>query len=196
MAALNRQWSRGGWRWGVALALGAGALSTGCHHAVRPTLAPTGRSGFQFVDRPVPAGAAHGTLQPAVREPVDVKVRAEPIEPLATPAFPRALLGRASTPVAVGVRVGLGPDGRVQEVGPSLVAFSSGGEHAEVFRAAVEAAVARWRFRPAEIRRLEPRTGAPGIGEYWQVVRAQPTEDAFDVLFTFTSTGEVVTEKR
>lgn len=183
-------------RLGLALAVGAGLAATGCRHVAPPVSVPVGMSGFQFVERPIPARAGYGTLQPAVREPVDTKVRAEPIAPLATPAYPRALLGRADAPVAVGVRVGIGRDGRVQDLGPSLVAFSSGGEHAEVFRAAVEAAVVQWRFRPAEIRRLEPRTGGPGLGDYWQVVRAQPTEDAFDVCFTFTSTGEVSSEKR
>lgn len=193
---MSWQARRGGWRPGLGLLLVATAMAVGCRHAPRPSLAPAGTSGFQFVERPVSAGDTGGTLQPAVREPVDLKVRAEPIEPLATPMYPRALLGRADAPVAVVVRVGIGPDGRVQDIGPSLVAFSSGGEHAETFRAAVEAAVVRWRFRPAEIRHLVPRTGGPGLGDYWQVVRAQPTEDAFDVRFTFTSTGEVRTEKR
>lgn len=196
MASAHLQAGRFGVRLGFVLVLGAGLAASGCRHVAPPVTAPVGMSGFQFVERPISARAAAGTLQPAVREPVDIKVRAEPIEPLAAPVYPRALLGRADAPVTVGVRVGIGPDGRVQDIGPSLVAFSSGGEHAEVFRAAVEAAVVQWRFRPAEIRRMEPRTGGPGLGDYWQVVRAQSTEDACDVRFTFTSTGEVRTEKR
>ena len=68
---------------------------------------------------------------------------AEPIEPLATPRYPRAALGRVGLPVTVGVRINVDATGRVAHVGASLVAFSSGGEFAEEFRAAVEQTLAR-----------------------------------------------------
>jgi hypothetical protein len=128
------------------------------------------------------------------REPVDVKVKAEPIEPLATPVYPRVALGRVRLPLTVGVRINVDPSGRVAHVGASMVAFSTGGEFAEEFRAAVEEALAQWRFKPAEFRHMIPRTGSNGLGAYWQVTRTQPADDAFDLAFTFTAKGDVVSE--
>jgi hypothetical protein len=33
-----------------------------------------------------------------------------------------------------------------------------------------------------------------GRGSYWLTLSKRPVDDAFDVAFTFTATGEVVTE--
>ena len=170
-------------------------LAIGCQQAVRSPRPVTGASTFQFVERPVSASA--GSAAQAVtlaREPVDVKVKAEPVLPLATPVYPRTALGRVRLPVTVGVRINVDAGGRVSHVGASLVAFSSGGEFGEEFRGAVEAAVAQWRFQPAEWRHMEPRTGGAGLGDYWQITRKQAVDDAFDVAFTFSSRGDVVTE--
>lgn len=170
-------------------------LVVGCRQAARPPRAVTGASTFQFVEPPVSAPA--GSAAPGVtiaREPVDVKVKAEPVEPLASPVYPRAALGRVGLPVTVGVRINVDANGRVSHVGASLVAFSTGGEFGEEFRGAVEAAVAQWRFRPAEWRHMVPRTGGAGLGEYWQITRKQAVEDACDVAFTFSTRGEVVAE--
>ena len=171
-------------------------LVAGCQHATTPVARPAeGASMFSFVERPVVA-ATEPTAQllPMAREPVEVKTKAEPLEPLATPVYPRRALGRVPLPMMVGVRINVDASGRVAHVGASLVTFSTGGEYAEEFRAAVEAALALWRFRPAEMRHLEPRPGRGGQGGYWQVTRAEPTEDAFDLAFTFTAKGDVIAE--
>lgn len=177
---------------------GAGGLllAAGCQHAVRPPVRPVvGASAFQFVERPVvPATGEVTQSTTTAREPVDVKAKAEPIEPLVTPVYPRVALGRVHRPMTVGVRINVDATGRVAHVGASLVAFSTGGEWAEEFRAAVEEALTQWRFKPAELRHLEPRTGGPRLGAYWQVTRAQPADDAFDLSFTFTARGDVVAE--
>ena len=171
-------------------------LVAGCQHAVKPVARPgEGTSVFSFVERPVAAAAGAATeVATMVREPVDVKVKAEPLEPLATPVYPRVALGRVGRPMTVGVRITVDDTGRVAEVGASLVAFSTGGEWAEEFRAAVEEALAQWRFRPAEFRHLEPRASKTGRGGYWQITRTQPTDDGFDLAFTFTAKGDVVSE--
>lgn len=181
----------------VTILAGAG-LGAGCQHGrviSAPPAPVSGASSFQFVEQPW--AAASGPATQAVQmviEPVDVKYKAEPIEPLATPVYPRAALGRVRVPMMVGVRISVDGTGRVAHVGGSLVAFSSGGEFAEEFRAAVEAAMAQWQFKPAEIRHLVPQTGKSGRGGYWQVTRVQPTDDAFDVAFIFSTKGEVLTE--
>lgn len=181
----------------VPLLAGLG-LAAGCQHArviSAPRAPASGASSFQFVEKPLATapGAATQAVQ-MVLEPVDVKYKAEPIEPLATPVYPRAALGRMRVPMMVGVRISVDGTGRVAHVGGSLVAFSSGGEYAEEFREAVEAALAQWRFTPAEIRHLVPRAAKSGRGGHWQVTRAEPTDDAFDVSFTFSAKGEVLTE--
>jgi hypothetical protein len=181
----------------VPLLAGLG-LAAGCQHArviSAPRAPVSGASSFQFVEQPLAAAAGEvAQLMTMVREPMDVKYKAEPIEPLATPVYPRAALGRVRVPMMVGVRISVDGTGRVAQVGGSLVAFSSGGEFAEEFREAVEAAMAQWRFHPAELRHLVPKTGKSGRGGYWQVTQVQPTDDAFDVAFTFSTKGEVLTE--
>lgn len=181
----------------VPLIAGLG-FAAGCQHGRVKSAPPApvqGASAFQFVEQPLaPASGAATEAVQLVLEPVDVKYKAEPIAPLATPVYPRAALGRMRVPMMVGVRISVDGTGRVAHVGGSLVAFSSGGEFAEEFRAAVEAAMAEWRFKPAEIRQLVPQKGKSGRGGYWQVTRVQPTDDAFDVAFTFSSKGEVLTE--
>lgn len=182
----------------VVVLIGAG-LVAGCQHTRMKAVSPApvrGASSFQFVERPIAAAAGEGAQPIAMAiEPVDVKYKAEPLEPLATPVYPRAALGRVRVPMIVGVRISVDDTGRVAQVGGSLVAFSSGGEFAEEFREAVEAALAQWRFTPAEIRHLVPRKAKSGQGGSWQVTRVQPTDDAFDVSFTFTTKGDVVTER-
>jgi hypothetical protein len=170
-------------------------LAAGCQQARRAPPRVEGASSFQFVERPItPAAEAAVYSIKMVREPVDVKVKAEPIEPLSPPVYPRVALGRVRRPMTVGVRITVDDTGRVAQVGPSLVAFSTGGEWAEEFRVAVEEALAQWRFKPAEFRHMEPRASKTGRGGYWQVTRSQPTDDGFDLAFTFTAKGDVLTE--
>ncbi len=189
-------------RWGrIGLTATALLLVAGCQHATKPVARPAveGASAFSFVERPVSAAAGPGAvtqIAALVWEPVDVKVKAEPIEPLATPVYPRIALGRVRMPMTVGVRIYVDATGRVADVGASMVAFSTGGELAEEFRAAVDEALAQWRFTPAEFRHMVPRTGRNGLGRGWQVTRTQPTDDAFDLAFTFTTKGDVVAEGR
>lgn len=179
----------------VAMAAGLLVLAgAGCQQPLSVRRPPAGASAFRFVERPVPAAAASMQMAPAEFEPVDVKVPAEPVQPLAKPVYPRAVLGRVQLPVTVGVRITVDAGGRVTHVGPSLVALSTGSEYSDDFRLAVERALAQWHFIPAELRHLVPKKGGPGQAGFWVVTRAEKTEDAFDVSFTFTATGEVVPE--
>jgi hypothetical protein len=163
-----------------------------CHHARAP--APAGTSSFTFIDgqpdEPPRLLRGSGSEQPRV--PVDALVPAEPVLPLARPVFPPAARGKTALPMMVGVRLTVGTDGRVADVVPSFVAVSTPGPFAAEFRAAVEAAVAEWRFLPAEIRHLVPGRTPQGK-DYWNVARTDKTEDAIDVVFTFSPSGEVGT---
>jgi hypothetical protein len=163
-----------------------------CHHARAP--APAGTSSFTFIanqpdKRP---NLSRGSAPEEPRVPVDALVPAEPVPPLALPVFPPVARGKTTLPMMVGVRLTVGIDGRVADVAPSFVAVSTPGPFAAEFRSAVEAAVAKWRFLPAEIRHLAPGRTPQGK-DYWNVTRTDKTEDAIDVVFTFSPSGEVGT---
>jgi outer membrane biosynthesis protein TonB len=118
-------------------------------------------------------------------------VLASPIEPLAKPAYPKAALGREKLPVQVGVHITVDTTGRVAGVRMSLAAMTTPTPYMDEFRNAVEEALAQWRFRPAELRRLKPVTDTTGAPT-WALDHREKTDCGFDVSFTFQSTGEVV----
>lgn len=148
----------------------------------------TGRSSFAFVNPPVgPPPQSKGE----VIEPVDrAQYReAQLLEPAVQPAYPaRALKGKAR-PVTVGVRITVGTDGRVADIRPSVLVFSSPGSFAEDFRDAVEAAVRQWRFTPARAEYFEIVN--EGGFTFNRVTRTELVETEFDLSFTFTATGGV-----
>lgn len=174
-----------------ALALAGGA---GCQQTRAPA-APEGTSSFRFVEPPAVAVSGEARMAAEVREPVDVLEPAQPIQPLAEPVYPVAVRGKQAIPVTIGVRLVIAADGTVSDVRGSPLVFSTPAPLAGEFRSAVEAAVAQWRFLPAELRRMVARQGGPQ-GWYWHVMRVEKTESTVDVQFTFSATGQVVSERR
>jgi hypothetical protein len=126
------------------------------------------------------------------REPVYVLDAARPIEPLAQPVYPRAALGGPAGPMLVGVRIHVDPDGRVGDVGPSPVSFSTPGPFAAEFRAAAEAAVWQWKFTPAKRRYLEPVPAGDG-SSYWRTADEEKADFTLDVAITFSAEGNIAT---
>ena len=110
--------------------------------------------------------------------------------PLATPVYPKAVIGHADKAI-VGVRITVGTDGRVSDVGPSLLCISLPSPFSADFQKAVEAAVAQWRFHPGEVRHVKLVTEPDGTN-YPRVVSSEKVEWRFDVSFTFTSSGNVL----
>lgn len=110
-------------------------------------------------------------------------------EPTVQPVYPpRALAARAGW-ATVGVRITVDGDGRVSDIAPSLLTLSTPGPFADDFQAAVEVAVRQWRFRPAEIIRLE-KVETPDV-TYNRVASRERVETHFDLAFTFTASGGV-----
>ncbi len=166
---------------------------TGCRHA--PAVSPaTGASSFAFVERPAgPPPARAVTAEPVEQKPIEEYREARPVYPLANPVYPpRALKARAGR-ATVGVRITVDVTGRVSDVAPSMLVFSTPGPFAEDFRAAVETAVLQWRFRPAEIEKLE-FVKTPTVS-YNRITSTQKVETQLDVAFNFTATGGVETGK-
>lgn len=167
-------------------------MISGCRHAPQPLATVEGRSAFRFVEAPDTSTAGTtAAMAEGPRQPVDVLVTAEPIDPLAIPVFPATALGKLSVPALVGVRITIDARGRVSDVGSSLRALSTPGPFADAFREAVEVALAQWRFTPAEKRHMVPGRGGPLQEDYWVITSAEKTETALDVAFTFTTTGDV-----
>ncbi len=166
-----------------------------CRHAPSPPAVASGQSAFTFIEAPSPTESARqGEMTSGPRQPVDVLVAAEPILPLAMPVFPVVALGRLRVPALIGVQITVDERGWVTGVTPSLKALTMPGPFVAEFQAAVEAAVAEWQFRPAEKRHLVPGRGGPMKDDYWVVTRAEKTPATFDVAFTFTGTGDVLSE--
>lgn len=118
---------------------------------------------------------------------------ASPIQPLAKPVYPPSALGRETMPVVVGIRITVDATGRVSDTRASLAVISTPTPRAEEFRAAAEAALAQWRFRPAELRRFAPTTDLTGAPA-WALVGREKTDCTLDVSFVFQATGEVVAQ--
>ncbi|MDB6094634.1 MAG: hypothetical protein JWM32_2196 [Verrucomicrobia bacterium] len=118
---------------------------------------------------------------------------AEPILPLAAPVYPAAALAMRPGRVVVGVRVRVDTEGRATVAGPSLAVFSSYNARGLGFREAVDDAVGQWKFVPARMQRTEGAKGADG-GDLLMIKAAGTTEWVFDVAFTFTAAGDVLSD--
>ena len=113
---------------------------------------------------------------------------------LAEPVYPVAALAGGAGPVVMSVRLVVDTEGTVAEVGPSGRAWSTPTPWAAEFRAAIDAAVGQWRFRPAEVRHFTTVTNAQGT--YRSMTGSEPTEWALHVAFSFKVSGGVVVETR
>lgn len=149
-----------------------------------------GTSAFAFVERPAgPPPARTVTTEPMEQKPLEEYREARPVYPLVNPVYPPQALKARAGRATVGVRITVDVAGRVTDVAPSMLVFSTPGPFADDFRAAVETAVLQWRFRPAEIEKLE-FVQAPTVS-YNRIIGTQKVETQLDVAFTFTATGGV-----
>ncbi len=146
----------------VAVVLAAGGAGLACRHAAPPAaqVAPavqaapavppepatrvevSGRVGMSFLTAP----GTEGPVLPKHQEFVAPRPVAMP-----APAFPADALAAGEPPATVVVRLVVGVDGHVARVTDSPLAPSTTGPYAASFRAAVEAALARWDFHPGFI---------------------------------------------
>lgn len=106
---------------------------TGCRHAPMEATG-TGASSFAFVERPTgPPQARTVTTDPVEQKPMEDYREARPVYPLINPVYPpRALKAKAGW-ATVGVRITVDPMGRVSDVAPSMLVFSTPGPFADDF---------------------------------------------------------------
>lgn len=163
-----------------SLCLAVVSFSPGCQHR-------TGVASFEFIDpaHPEPPTDARKLK---VKIGTIVFVDANPIEPLAIPTYPPTALAANAGPITIAVRISVGADGRVNEINPSFAAVSFPSRYDAEFHKAIEAALAMWRFEPAQWAQLEPSKDGPPI-----VKSRTDTETSFDIVFTFTTSGSVST---
>jgi len=169
----------------------------GCRHAPVPVAGAArmeGRSAFEFVRPPAApeSGASKGAVKPV--EAKDEFVAPRAIGRLAEPVYPAVALAAGAGPVSLSLRLVVDTEGKVAEVSQSMLAFSTPTPWAAEFRAAAEAAVAQWRFRPAEVRHFTTVTNAQGT--YRSMTDSEKTEWALHVVFTFNATGGTGVETR
>lgn len=162
----------------------------GCRH-VASVSAPAGQSSIRFVAAPAEAPVGKSEFSVRAGPPRELFRDATPIGRLATPTYPPAALRARAGQMTVGARITVDTAGRVSNVGPSLVALSIPSQFSNEFQAAVEAAVEQWKFQPAKILHLEQAPDGDG-GTYSRVAREEKIETYFDVVFTFTASGEVL----
>jgi TonB family protein len=118
-------------------------------------------------------------------------ITAQPIPPLAKPIYPAVALAARADAAFVGVRITVDAEGRVSDVRQSLASLTMPSPFAAEFRAAVEAAVTQWRFRPAELVHLELVKDSGG--DFMRVTGREKIDWSFDVEFAFNRTGDVLT---
>ena len=169
---------------------GIGLFFSGCHHQLQSP--DTGKSSFTFVEPP-PAKPRTATVAEPSDEPLVEEhfIEAEAIQPLATPAYPANALAAKVGLVTIGVRVTVDPEGRVSEISPSMLTFSTPTRYADEFEEAVRAALMTWRFHPAQRYRLRIFRSNEGGGPPKELER-ENTEASFDLAFTFTASGMVL----
>jgi hypothetical protein len=148
----------------------------------------TGVSSLKFVD-PMRAEPPVDATKLRIEVPTKVFSDAEPIEPLALPQYPPAALAAHAGMVTIAVRITVGRDGLVKAVSRSLADVSVPTRFDRDFHSAIDAALAKWKFVPAETSVLEPVKDGPPI-----VTTSTEVETSFDVEFRFSPTG-TVTEK-
>lgn len=177
------------WRFYLGVVL-AGLTWAGCRHAASSS-PPAGQSSIRFVAAPAEAPVGESEFAVKAGPPRELFRDATPVGLLATPIYPPVALAAHAGQMTVGARITVDAAGRVSNVGPSLVALSIPSRFSNEFQAAVEAAVAQWRFQPARILYLEQAPDGDG-GTYSRVAREEKTDTYFDVVFTFTASGEVL----
>ena len=96
-------------------------LRAGCQQVAVP--ADTGQSSFRFVER-ADAVAGKATVTAETLKTGDYYTEAKPIMPLVTPVYPAKALAAKAGLTVVGVHVTVDKEGRVSDVGPSLLAVS------------------------------------------------------------------------
>jgi len=167
-------------------------ILSGCHQVQTPPA--SGQGSFEFTQRPAGTRIGEGQAVLTGSEPKDVFIPATPDGPLAVPVYPPAALAAHAGRVTVVLEITIGTDGRVGDVRPGMAGIPFGGPFSAQFQAAAEAAMARWRFRPAELRHIEPRE--EGGETIWSMVFTEKRELTTEVSFTFTETGGAVLENR
>lgn len=162
-------------------------FTSGCRHAQAPVMA--GRSSFALVRPPPPPPSKISPSE--AKAPVNNAeyFEAQPIYPLIMPVYPSTALAAKAGWATVGVKVTVDSTGRVTDIRPSMVAFSTSSPFAEEFLKAVEVALRQWKFRPAESREREYVQNKDIA--YYRVTKSEAVETEFDLMFTFTPAGGV-----
>ena len=156
----------------------------GCQHA------RTGVSSFEFVDGPqMPTAKLRDASKLRIVKSMSVFVDAEPILPLASPVYPKSALAAGLGDVTIAVRFTVNVHGTVESIGPSFARITFPTRFKEDFDRAIEAALAQWRFKPAQLARLDPQVNDAPV-----VVGMQETETSFDVVFSFSTASKGGTE--
>jgi hypothetical protein len=103
------------------------------------------------------------------------------------PRYPEEALAARCGDGTVALRIVIGTEGDVIDVGDSPLQGSTGGDCGADFRVSAESAVRAWRFWPAEKRRLAPgddydKDGSP---DFERVLETTPLPVYLDIRFDF-----------
>jgi hypothetical protein len=144
-----------GWILAAVVAAGVGA-GPGCAKA-HPSHADRARQGEASYRPLAEAEAAGETPEPAAEQITAI----HPLAENQAPSYPDAALSAGCGDGLVPVRVHIGIDGRVSEVGPIPGRAPAGDACDKEFESAVREAVSRWEFVPAyRVRRVAETPGA------------------------------------
>lgn len=166
------------------------ALLAGCRQVTVP--APVrleGRGKAEFVTPPAAPDAGEAKMSDKELMTKDDYLPPRAIGTLTEAVYPPAALAAHEGPVSIGIRLVVDVEGRVSDVSSSMLAVSTPTAFAGEFRAAIEAAVAQWRFKPAEVRHFTTVTNAAGT--YRSLIGSEKTEWALHVSFSFNAAGVV-----
>jgi len=141
---------------------------------------------FKFVELAAVPAVALDADKLEIKRGQTVFVDARPIQPLATPNYPTGSRKPNAVPVTIVVKIVVGADGRVEDIGRSIADLSVPTAFSQECFEAVTNAIAQWRFEPAQIAVVEPQANGRPL-----IISSTPTERRFEIAVTFSSSGRV-----
>lgn len=156
-------------------------LLGGCRYAAPAGTASSSFRTIELPSTPPAQGKAKGDIEFVASSEQYREARAvgKPVKPV----YPAKALAARAGKVIVGLHVALDPQGRIRDIRPSILTFSTPGPFAEDFRQAAEAALRQWKFEPARIERIE--TVTENGFTYNRVKGTEYVDAEFDLEFTF-----------
>jgi len=158
---------------------------TSCRHA-----APTGNSSFTLVnDFGALQAPASDASELKIVQAMSIRVAPKAIPPLTLPKYPASALAAHLLDIQYAVTITIDTEGRVIHIERSYARLPYTSAFRDEFVAAIEQAVATWKFEPGKLAHLDPQENERPL-----VTGSENAESKLTVAFCFTQSGKAQLE--